>query len=338
MTFINRNGILYVSINGTRKTTKLKYSKQNIKKFQSYYQDEEFFNNFNINKKAPLVLELVEEILNEKEKEVKRNTFRSYLALYESRIKPYFKKIYVLDFKPIDVHTWYKTFKDKSTLNTCDSLLKASFEKAILKGYIQNTPFLIKKPKFKTDYRINPFSFDEANLIIDNAPVKLKNLLAVAFYTGMRTGEALGLKWNKINFDNFSIIIDSQITRGQEDTPKTKSSLRTIDIIKQCEFYLKEQKELNFKSDFVFLNSNNKPFTSSSSLHYCWFELLNKLNIEYRSIYQTRHSFASNMISNGENIFWVSQMLGHKSLNITLEKYSKFIKNDEIRKITYLDK
>ena len=75
MTFINRNGILYVSINGTRKTTKLKYSKQNIKKFQSYYEDEEFFNNFNINKKAPLVLELVEEILNEKEKEVKRNTF-----------------------------------------------------------------------------------------------------------------------------------------------------------------------------------------------------------------------------------------------------------------------
>ena len=338
MTFINRNGILYVSINGTRKTTKLKYSKQNIKKFQSYYEDEEFFNNFNINKKAPLVLELVEEILNEKEKEVKRNTFRSYLALYESRIKPYFKKIYVLDFKPIDVHTWYKTFKDKSTLNTCDSLLKASFEKAILKGYIQNTPFLIKKPKFKTDYRINPFSFDEANLIIDNAPVKLKNLLAVAFYTGMRTGEVLGLKWINVNFDTYTIKIDSQMTGGFEDTPKTISSNRVIDMLPQTEFYLKEQFKITNDSKYVFLNSINKPFSSSSSLQYSWNILLKKLNIKKRSIYQTRHTFASNMLSNGEFPLWVSQMLGHKSLNITLEKYSKFIKNDESRKITYLDK
>ena len=38
MTFTNRNGVLYVSINGVRKSTKLKYSKQNIKKFESYYQ------------------------------------------------------------------------------------------------------------------------------------------------------------------------------------------------------------------------------------------------------------------------------------------------------------
>jgi integrase len=338
MTFINRNGILYVSINGTRKTTKLKYSKQNIKKFQSYYEDEEFFNNFNINKKAPLVLELLEEILNEKEKEVKRNTFRSYLALYESRIKPYFKKIYVSDFKPIDVHIWYKTFKDKSTLNTCDSLLKASFEKAILKGYIQNTPFLIKKPKFKTDYKINPFSFDEANLIIDNAPDKLKNLLAVAFYTGMRTGEVLGLKWINVNFDTYTIKIDSQMTGGFEDTPKTISSNRVIDMLPQTELYLKEQFNITNDSKYVFLNSINKPFSSSSSLQYSWNILLKKLNIKKRSIYQTRHTFASNMLSNGEFPLWVSQMLGHKSLNITLEKYSKFIKNDESRKITYLDK
>ena len=152
------------------------------------------------------------------------------------------------------------------------------------------------------------------------------------------SGSIFNQKIHKINFDNFTISIDNQITRGQEDTPKTKSSIRTIDMIKQCEFYLKEQKELNLKSDFVFLNSNNKPFTSSSSLHHSWFELLKKLNFEYRSIYQTRHSFASNMISNGENLLWVSQMLGHKSLDITLQKYSKYIKREELsRKISYLD-
>ena len=67
MTFTNRNGVLYVSINGVRKSTKLKYSKNNIKKFQSYYEDDEFFNNIKKKKNIPLVLDLVDEYLNEKE-------------------------------------------------------------------------------------------------------------------------------------------------------------------------------------------------------------------------------------------------------------------------------
>ncbi|MBU0923907.1 site-specific integrase [bacterium] len=337
MTFFNREGVLYVSINGIRKSTKLKYSKQNIKKFQSYYEDEEFFNNFNINKSVPTILELVSDVLNEKEKELKRNSYRSYLALYESRIEPYFKNILVTEFKPLDVHNWYKTFQDSSTLNTCNNLLKSAFEKAIIKGYILNSPFLIKKPKFKNNYKINPFSFDEANIIIDKAPDKLKNLLAVAFYTGMRTGEVLGLKWINIDFDSYTIKIDSQMTGGFEDTPKTYSSNRVIDMLPQCEYYLKEQFKISFHSKYVFLNSLDKPFSSSSSLQYTWKNLLNKLNIDFRSIYQTRHTFASNMLSNGENPLWISQMLGHKSLNVTLDKYSKFIKNDVSRKSTYLD-
>ena len=337
MTFTNRNGMLYVSINGIRKSTKLKYSKQNIKKFQSYYQDEEFFHNFNIKTTVPTVLYYCNEVLNEKEKDLKRNSYRSYLALLNSRIIPYFGNKLVTDIKPLHIYNWFNTFKDSSTLNTCYTIVKSAFDKAIINGFITSTPFIIKRPKFKSKYQINPFTYDEANLIIENAPERIKNLLAVCFYTGMRTGEVIGLKWKNVNFNNYTLFIDTQITRGQEDTPKTKSSLRTIDMIPQCEFYLKEQIKLNLDSEFVFLNINNKPFTSSSSLYYVWSELLKKLNIDYRSIYQTRHTFASNMISNGENVFWVSQMLGHKSMNITLSKYSKYIKKYGVRKNTYLD-
>jgi integrase len=337
MTFSNRNGVLQVSINGIRKSTKLKYSKQNIKKFQSYYQDEEFLNNFNVKKDVPTVLEFCIEILNEKEKELKRNSFRSYLSLYESRIEPYFKNKLIVDIKPIDVHIWYKSFTDASTLNLCNTILKFAFERAIIKGYISTTPFIIKRPKLRSNYKINPFSFDEANIIIHKAPDKLKNLLAVAFYTGMRTGEVLGLKWININFDTYTIKIDSQMTGGFEDTPKTNSSNRVIDMLPQCEYYLKEQFKITSKSKYVFLNIDNKPYKSSNNFQYIWAKLLKDLNLTYRSIYQTRHTFASNMLSNGENPLWISQILGHKSLNITLSKYSKFIKTNGIRKITYLD-
>lgn len=42
-----------------------------------------------------------------------------------------------------------------------------------------------------------------------------------------------------------------------------------------------------------------------------------------------RHSFASMMISNGEDILWVSSMLGHKDSTTTLEKYARYIKQEK---------
>lgn len=338
MTFSNRNGVLYVSINGTRKSTKLKYSKQNIKKFQSYYQDEEFFNNFNINKNVPTLLEMCDLVLLEKETTIKVNSYRAYNILYNSRIKPYFKNMIICDITPGVIYDFYKTFTDKSTLTTVVTILKFAFEKAIIKGYISSSPLVISKPKLKSNYKINPFTFQEAQIIINSAPGIIKNLIAVAFYTGMRTGEVLGLKWENVNFEDFTITINCQISFGYQDSTKTNSSNRIIDMLPQCEYHLKEQFKISSSNQFVFLSSNNKPYRNSSSLSYVWKNLIKSLNFDYRSFYQARHSFASNMLSNGENALWVSQMLGHKSLDITLSKYSKYVKNDiSKRKITYLD-
>lgn len=338
MTFTNRNGKLYVSINGVRKSTKLSYSKENIKKFKSYYNDEEFFNKFSINKSVPTVVELCQMVLDEKENILKRNTYRSYDVLFNSRIKPFFKDKLVNEINSSFIYDFYISVVDSSSLGICNAILKFAFEKAIIKGYIPISPLQISKPKYKSNYEMKPFTFDEANLIIDSAPALIRNLIATLFYTGARTGEILGLKWSHVDFDNYTIKIDSQITLGQVDTPKTKSSIRTIDMLPICEKYLLEQFKVTGSCEFCFLSSKNTTFKSSSNLALYWRNILNNLNLEYRSIYQTRHSFASNMLSNGENSLWVSQMLGHKSLDITLQKYSKFIKRDtKDRKLTYLD-
>lgn len=49
-----------------------------------------------------------------------------------------------------------------------------------------------------------------------------------------------------------------------------------------------------------------------------------------------RHTFASMMISSGEDILWVSKMLGHKNSNITLSTYAKYIKNDKKKRGSFL--
>ncbi|RXJ95931.1 hypothetical protein CRU94_04780 [Arcobacter sp. AHV-9/2010] len=55
-------------------------------------------------------------------------------------------------------------------------------------------------------------------------------------------------------------------------------------------------------------------------------------------MYNLKHTFASIMISEAYNILWVSKMLGHKDLNITLKFYAKYIKEDDIKRVDNLSK
>ena len=338
MKFYTRKGILYARINGKRVSTKLEDTLENRKLFESYTKNDKFFKKFDVKVDTPTIIELCEEVLKEKEMTLKATSLRAYLSLFNSRIKPYFKNILVTELKPKNVHEWYKTIKDRRTIITCEAILKPAFEKAILFEFIESSPFVIKRPKTFSEYKIMPFSVDEIKKIIDCSPKRIKNLIAIGFYSGMRTGEILGLKWEDINFKDKTISIKRTITAGIEQLPKTTSSYRVIDMITQCEKHLLEQRRITGLGEYIFVNGDLNHYASSASLGYTWKNILKEADIEYRSIYQLRHSFASNMLSNGENELWVAQMLGHKSSVTTRTKYSKYIKVDrEQRTTTFLD-
>ena len=117
---------------------------------------------------------------------------------------------------------------------------------------------------------------------------------------------------------------------------KTQSSLRYIDILLPLESKLKELKSINGNYDYLLLNQSKKPFYSHDVLNKRFKQLLKEIGIKERSIYNLRHTFASYMISNiqnGVDILWVSKMLGHKDVSITLKVYAKFIKEDDTTRI-----
>jgi integrase len=338
MKVYNRNGKLYIRVKGIRKSTGLDYTKENIKLVSNYHGKDEFFNNFNITVNNKTIIDYCNDVILEKRKRLKVTSIRSYESLLSSRIVPYFDKMYPHEVTPKMIKEYYGTFKDKATLNTTiNGILKNAFEFALIDGAISKSPFVVSFPTLKSDYEMKPFNLSEIQLILSNASNWFKNFLGVAFFTGMRTGEILALKWSDIDFNDSSININATRTDGKTLTPKTKSSERIIDILSQCESFLIEQRKASGLSTFVFPSRDGKMFYGSTSLDVIWRKLLAKCGIEYRSIYQTRHTFASNMLSNKEDAIWVSSMLGHKSLNITLEKYTKFIRIDRKRKHTFLD-
>lgn len=332
MTFYNRNGILYIRINGKRVSTKLEDSPKNRKLIESYHKNDEFFYKFNVSAKTPLVLDYCEQILLEKEKTVKTSTIMCYYSVYNTKIKSFFQNKYITDIKAIDISNFYKLFTDRGSRSVAVVILRQVFERAIVEDYIKYSPLVVSYPKIKTNYEKNPFTLKEVNLILSTESI-IKNFLGVAFTTGLRGGEILGLKWEDIDLKNNNISIKRTIKYGVEQTPKTKGSLAVIDLPIESKIYFMNQLKLTgLRNSYVFLN-DGKRYNTLSVISYHFTKLLKQLNLKHRGIHQTRHTFASLKLSYGERLEWVSYMLRHDNPSLTQQVYYKYIPRFEEKRV-----
>ena len=92
MKLYNRNGILYIYINGIRKSSGLKDTKENRKLLENHHKRDEFYKKFDVNLEAKTVIEFCREVLNEKEKKLQPTSMTQYYSLFKSKIIPFFDK------------------------------------------------------------------------------------------------------------------------------------------------------------------------------------------------------------------------------------------------------
>lgn len=271
-------------------------------------------------------------------------TNKQYADTYKLHIQPTFGHMYIDDIKRSDFLQWQNNLLVKGlagkTIKTIRAILMTILEDARKDEIIEkNYLALVDQPKIEPVIIKKPFSIEEMYQIIDNAPKKIRAYFALGFFTGMRTGEIIALKWSEINFEDKIINIRHSIRDGNYTEPKTKSSIREIDILDVLMPYLIEHKELMGNSEFVFETNRAKPFARSDKISsYYWKPILAKLGIEYRNLYQMRHTFASQMLMNNEDILWVSKMLGHKNSSTTLEYYARYIPNTKNKRAIFLHK
>jgi integrase len=140
--------------------------------------------------------------------------------------------------------------------------------------------------------------------------------------------ELYALKWDKIDYFNRKVLVrETRLPSGKEGPPKTPNSIRDVDMRPPVlEAFKRQEARTCLQGGYVFLTHANRPF--SDAFMRKKFRFLQKLaNLKYRSPKQMRHTFATLHIAAGENISWVSRMLGHSSVEITLKKYNRFVPN-----------
>lgn len=345
--FKNRSGILYFGVGDKLISSKLKFTNVNkniiIGKFRDGKLNEEL--GIGVNEGTPMINDLLKEVMKDKVLFVKYKTLLSYQSTLNN-IMPYFENKLVTSVKPIDIKIWHDTLIAKGlkrqTISTARVLLKEAFRIAIMSEFIDINPIImVQLPRMKrTKIKQKPFTLDEIDFILDNCPSpQVKNFLGISFFTGMRSGEVLALEWNDIDFETDTISISKTIAQGTINTPKTRSSYRDIEMLPSVRGFFKNQRlQTGMKNSYVFLNTKDTFYGSNLALSKNFKTILKNLNIEHRTLHNTRHTFASMMLNNGIDVMWVSNTLGHENLDVTLKVYTHFMPKKEKMVIGFLEK
>lgn len=153
--------------------------------------------------------------------------------------------------------------------------------------------------------------------------------ILICMYTGIRLGEICALTWEDISLTEGSIYIDKTIQRVQKEhngkktmliiaTPKTPSSIRTIPIPNQLLQIIKSS-ELPQKG--YLLTGSTEKYIEPRTYQYHFKKLLQRCKIPETNFHALRHTFATRCVELGFDIKTLSEILGHSSINITLNRY-----------------
>jgi len=292
--------------------------------------------------------------LEERQYEVAPSTFVSEKSKVGNLVK-YFGKREIAAIRQSDIKAWkvkvHKRFANK-TINEHFTVLRALFRGAVCDSLIKINPMddlknlevLIAEPE--------PFSQKEL-LVLHNTEttcISGKNLFLLGVLTGLRISELIGLTWECIDFVNASLLVNKCRVLGDYKVPKTKGSLRHVELNKHALALLKKQFALTgsrkatqikvLQTDnksrkkmlvqHVFVNTKtNKPFIDSKQFGKTFFTpFLQTANVKHRGAGQSRHTFASQSLTAGISKEWLAQQLGHTGTKMIDKHYGRWLQED----------
>ncbi len=169
----------------------------------------------------------------------------------------------------------------------------------------------------------------------------------ICLYTGIRIGELCALQWKDISFSEKAIMIEHTMQRLQNDDsnalfktrivitePKSKASLRKIPL---PDFVVKAIKPFVGSPNTYILSGECKSVVEPRTMQNRFKGYLEEGHIGDANFHSLRHTFATRCIEAGFDVKTLSEILGHSSVKITLDRYvhsSMELKRSNMEKLT----
>ena len=275
------------------------------------------------------ISQALDDYMRSARRSLERSTIRGYNSAIEFHLKPHFGHIKLSDLTASMVKSWIGGLTISSKrINNVLIPLRNVFSDAYADELIDRNPMLRVKNLSIVTEEPKPFTQAESNAILKELPIQGKNLIQFALWTGLRTSELIALEWGDIDFNAGLVRVRRAIVNKQSKQPKTKAGERDVKIFPPSLEALLNQKQFTFlESKRVFHNpQTNKAWDTDAQIRKnLWIPALKKAGVEYRNPYQTRHTYASTLLSNGENPLWVATQMGHSDWGMIRRVYGRWI-------------
>ena len=276
-------------------------------------------------------------------------TYSSYAAMIKKPVGPYFRQrnLTLRELEARHLQMFYSEMLRKIKPNTVihyhaiiHSALKYAVKTDML---VQNVADKVDRPK-KNSFQPVFLSAEEMQEMFEALRgTKLELPVLVAAFYGFRRGEVLGLKWDAIDFERgtisvirtvTTITLDGKQTEIEQQSAKTKSSLRTLPLIGSFREYflqVKEAQELNKQvcgncynheyDGFVFVDELGERMRANY-LTSAFPKFLESHGLRRMRFHDLRHSCASLLLANGVPLKHIQEWLGHSDFTTTANIYA----------------
>lgn len=286
--------------------------------------------------RIPLFSEVAKDWLEFKKLNLRKSTW----SVYEGHTRNHFKEFNEIKINRITTAKVERFIMNRQkegmhllTLRKILVSLGQIFSYAVRHKYLDYNPLSnAERPRSQgavEEKKIRILTPDEIKAFLDTVTnQKYYTLFRLAIMSGARQGELLGLMWSDIDWEASQVCIERTFNNQAWYEAKTKASKRKIDIGPGMLSELKRWKLacMPNKLNLIFPNLAGQPMNHNNLVSRHFNPALKKAGIDRIRFHDLRHSFASLLIEQGENLKYIQSQLGHSTPTVTLNVYAHLMK------------
>jgi len=279
---------------------------------------------------------------------ISARTAQRYRQLLEHQIAPHLGAKPLQKLTRLDVEEWHTTLRHgglaSRTIGHAHRMLSKALGDAERDGaVVKNVCKLQKAPRVTEREMV--IVQDVAGLVDKLRGERLHALAMVALFTGMRLGEVLALRWNRVDLEGGVIMVREALEPTKAHgirfkAPKSKAGRRDITLPDTLVDALREHRravlELQMKlgaghlpdDALLFSNLEGTPL-QPSNVSSDWGDLAERIGAPGVTFHGLRHTHASQLIASGVDIVTISKRLGHAKPSVTLAIYAHMFHTDD---------
>ncbi len=270
--------------------------------------------------------------------EARRKTYDNDIQMVD-RLRAYFGNRLLKTFTPDLVEGWlshrrkagsqapgltrYGKPLANSTINRDLGVLKCILNRAVMNGLLEKNPIQRVRP-FKESSRDRVLSQEEYEVFLSKCSPRISTIVQMAYWTGMRKGEILGLRWEQVDFQNKVINLEAADTKTEEkrEVPLTDT---LVELLKRI------PKTLG--SPYVFTHKGTLMDDIKTAFH----NARREAGIENFRFHDLRHCAVTNLRKAGVNDSVIMSISGHKTYAM-FKRYNRIDRKDRVDALKQVEK